>query len=125
MKVVLLPGAERATDMLELYDTSTCSPHCDITCALTLCSVVECDARDFLRERLGSCGPMCSDGQGVEHPDSAEPDAKSLQKAQHELARLDVPQMPVCIRIAACGHVFSAAPLLYELLSRAFRCPLC
>jgi hypothetical protein len=124
MRTVLLPGGARSTDLLEVYDDTKCPGHIDITCALTLDSVVECNAREFLHERLVACASTESRANSMRSCDN-KCFAKSLAEAYHDLSLLQTSQMPTCIRIAACGHMFSAAPLLYEFVTRTFRCPLC
>ena len=103
------------------YDESVCEQYEDVICALTLSSVVHHDAKIFLQEKLETAKTTVAGGL-----QPSNPRAKMLfEAAQQDLQDIDLQQIPTCIRIEACGHVFSGAPLLYELISRAFTCPLC
>jgi len=118
---VLLPNLLESSDLLETYDVSDSKQHSEVTCAFTLCGVTHCDARSFLQERLMAYHtPPSETGVLTEAREETQ-----FLAAQQDLQNLDISDAPTCIRLAGCGHVFSGVPLLYELITRIFRCPLC
>ena len=118
---LLLPGSLEGSDLLETFEESNANTYSDMTCTLTLCGMLSCDVKNFFQERLET-----SQSHSTHTIPFFETQEEHLFRAvTQDLQDLDVANVPKCIRLSGCGHVFSGAPLLYELIVNSFRCPLC
>jgi len=121
MLELILPGCDKAKHTLQLYTANDCHEHKDVTCALMMQSVVDCDNQEFLQERIDN----------ARHTNMTKKSALRAQISlmldaiQKDLDDMQMKSVPSCIRIASCGHIFSAVPLLYEFMTSGFKCPLC
>jgi len=121
MLELILPGCDNAKHTLQVYTANDCQQHKDVTCALMMQSVVECDNQEFLQQRIDNARHInLSKNSTLQTRISL-----MLDGIQKDLGDMQMKYVPVCIRIASCGHIFSAVPLLYEFTTRGFRCPLC
>jgi len=106
--LLVLPGLEEG-DAIETDPDLGTEQH---TCPLTLHDAAACDTHAFLQEMLLLCESAAT-WRCVR--------ARALLLAHQK-------HWPACLppaRIAACGHVFAALPLLYAVMEGGFRCPMC
>ena len=121
MKVILLPEEHTVDSTLVVYGRNECEKFQDVQCVLMQQSVVDGDdMQEFLRQRIENTVVEQSENTGQHDSES--------ERRKHVLdlvSLLNMTQMPVCIQIHKCQHVFSAIPLLYHFITGGFSCPLC
>ena len=107
MYTVTLPGLLE-TDVLEIEDSAYDK---EFVCPLTIHTAGQCNTRDFLIEKhaLNTVGLSDKEQNGV------------LQLLQQGLSCEDMGTAT----FHTCRHTFATMPLLYNIVSNQFRCPIC
>jgi hypothetical protein len=107
--VIILTGLTDSDGLIRVLGAAENS--LENTCPLTMESIYAGDDANFLKETTATI---------AQNPLFV---SNSLwEKTVSECA--DVENMGA-VRIQKCGHEFSAVPLLYELMTKVFKCPIC
>lgn len=105
-----VPGTSEGDDSLMLYSQADEHDLKDEICVLTMENVWNHNSRDFLVELL-SIDPK------------NQPELREKYTELKKIVLADEP--PSVIQFCACKHVFSAVPLLFNIMGTCLKCPVC